>query len=64
MARTVGDFVLERVAVWGVRRVFGYPGDGIDGITTALARNLFMALARGDSDRGAIFNQLFKQLAA
>jgi pyruvate dehydrogenase (quinone) len=38
MAKTVGDFVLERLAVWGVRRVFGYPGDGINGITTALAR--------------------------
>jgi pyruvate dehydrogenase (quinone) len=38
MPRTVGDFVLERLAVWGVRRVFGYPGDGINGITTALGR--------------------------
>src|ERR1700753_79012 len=38
MAKTVGDFVLERLAVWGVRRVFGYPGDGINGITTALGR--------------------------
>jgi len=27
-------------------------------------KNLFMALARGDSDRGAIINQLIKQLAA
>jgi pyruvate dehydrogenase (quinone) len=27
-------------------------------------RNLFLALARGDSDRSAILNQLFKQLAA
>jgi pyruvate dehydrogenase (quinone) len=38
MARTVGDFVLERLAVWGVRRIFGYPGDGINGITSALGR--------------------------
>ena len=38
MAKTVGDFVLERLAVWGVRRVFGYPGDGINGITSALGR--------------------------
>ncbi len=28
------------------------------------AKNLFMALARGDSDRGAILGQLIKQLAA
>jgi len=38
MAKTVGDFVLERLAVWGVRRLFGYPGDGINGIITALGR--------------------------
>ena len=30
--------MLERLATWGVRRVFGYPGDGINGITTALGR--------------------------
>jgi pyruvate dehydrogenase (quinone) len=38
MTATVGDFVLARLGVWGVRRVFGYPGDGINGITTALGR--------------------------
>jgi pyruvate dehydrogenase (quinone) len=27
-------------------------------------KNLFLALARGDKDRGAILDQLFKQLAA
>jgi pyruvate dehydrogenase (quinone) len=32
MGKTVGDFVLQRLAVWGVERVFGYPGDGINGI--------------------------------
>jgi pyruvate dehydrogenase (quinone) len=38
MGKTVGDFVLQRLAVWGVERVFGYPGDGINGITAALGR--------------------------
>src|SRR5436305_14982529 len=38
MAKTVGDFVLERLAVWSVQRVFGYPGDGINGIVSALGR--------------------------
>src|SRR2546422_1861940 len=33
MAKTVGDFVVERLRAWGVQRVFGYPGDGINGIT-------------------------------
>lgn len=40
MAKTVGDFLLERLEQWGVRRVFGYPGDGINGIVAALGRQL------------------------
>lgn len=38
MSKTVGDFVLERIGLWGVRRVFGYPGDGINGLVSALGR--------------------------
>src|ERR1700753_1949207 len=38
MSRTVGDFVVERLAAWGVRRIFGYPGDGINGVFGALQR--------------------------
>jgi pyruvate dehydrogenase (quinone) len=38
MAKTVGDFLLERLGRWGVKRIFGYPGDGINGIVTALGR--------------------------
>ena len=34
----VGDFVVERLHAWGVRRIFGYPGDGINGVTGALQR--------------------------
>jgi pyruvate dehydrogenase (quinone) len=33
----VGEFVLERLSEWGVRRVFGYPGDGINGVVLAFA---------------------------
>jgi pyruvate dehydrogenase (quinone) len=29
---TVGQFILQRLAEWGVKNVFGYPGDGINGI--------------------------------
>lgn len=36
MAKTVGDFLIERLIEWGVQRVFGYPGDGITGITSGL----------------------------
>src|SRR6201995_4447102 len=38
MAQTVGDFIVERLAAWGVRRIFGYPGDGINGVFGALQR--------------------------
>jgi pyruvate dehydrogenase (quinone) len=38
MARTVSDQVIERLVDWGVRRVYGYPGDGINGVMGALRR--------------------------
>jgi pyruvate dehydrogenase (quinone) len=38
MADTVADFIWQRLQAWGVRRVFGYPGDGIGGLIGALAR--------------------------
>ena len=38
MAETVSDFLIERLHQWGVRRIFGYPGDGINGIMGALGR--------------------------
>jgi pyruvate dehydrogenase (quinone) len=44
MTRTVADFVLARLREWGLRRVFGYPGDGINGFLGALER------ADGDLD--------------
>src|SRR3954466_452223 len=38
MAETVGDHVVQRLLAWGVRRVYGYPGDGINGLLGALER--------------------------
>lgn len=38
MAAIVGDFVLQRLSEWGVKRVFGYPGDGINGLMGAMGR--------------------------
>ncbi|MDQ0562429.1 pyruvate dehydrogenase (quinone) [Rhizobium mesoamericanum] len=38
MSQTVGDFVVSRLYAWGVRRIFGYPGDGINGVFGALNR--------------------------
>jgi pyruvate dehydrogenase (quinone) len=34
----VGDYLLERLRAWGVQHVFGYPGDGINGILAAWGR--------------------------
>ena len=44
MARTVSDFLLARLREWGVHRVFGYPGDGINAILGALQE------AKGDPE--------------
>src|SRR6201997_639525 len=38
MSQTVGDFPVERLRAWGVRKIFGYPGDGINGVFGALNR--------------------------
>ena len=38
MAQLVADFVLSRLKEWGVHRVFGYPGDGINGFLGAFDR--------------------------
>src|SRR5689334_2001416 len=38
MADTVSDFLLQRLKAWGVHRIFGYPGDGINAIMGALRR--------------------------
>ena len=38
MTTTVGDFIVERLYRWGVRRIYGYPGDGINGVFGALQR--------------------------
>jgi pyruvate dehydrogenase (quinone) len=37
MAKTVSDFFWERMHGWGVRRVYGYAGDGINHLIGALA---------------------------
>jgi hypothetical protein len=38
MSETAGDFLLERLHASGVRLMFGYPGDGINGVFGALNR--------------------------
>ncbi|HEX3446370.1 MAG TPA: thiamine pyrophosphate-binding protein, partial [Chthoniobacterales bacterium] len=38
MSETVGDFLIKRITEWGLRRIYGYPGDGINGIIGAIDR--------------------------
>ena len=40
----VADYVLQRLGEWGIHRIFGYPGDGINGFLGALDR------AKGDPE--------------
>ena len=44
MADLVADFLLKRLTEWGVKRIYGYPGDGINALVGALDR------ADGDPD--------------
>jgi len=39
MGKLTADFLLERLAQNGVRRIYGYPGDGINAIIGALERH-------------------------
>ncbi|NYT37394.1 thiamine pyrophosphate-requiring protein [Allopusillimonas soli] len=36
--QTVSDFILSRLAEWGIQRIYGYPGDGINGLIGAFGR--------------------------
>lgn len=38
MAQSVSDFLVERLSQWGIKRIYGFPGDGINGIMGALDR--------------------------
>ena len=38
MAQTVADVLLARLREWNVKQIFGYPGDGINGLLAAWGR--------------------------
>lgn len=38
MSATVSDFILERLNEWGVHRIYGFPGDGINALTASVRR--------------------------
>jgi len=35
---TVSDFLIKRITQWGIHRIYGFPGDGINGIIGAIDR--------------------------
>ncbi len=39
MSETVSTFLLRRLRAWGVEQVFGHPGDGINGMFAAWAKD-------------------------
>src|SRR5256885_3563855 len=38
MDETASDFLIKRIAEWGPKRIYRYPGDGINGIIGAIDR--------------------------
>jgi pyruvate dehydrogenase (quinone) len=38
MFETASDFLIKRITEWGIKRIYGYPGDGINGIIGAIDR--------------------------
>lgn len=38
MSTSVSDFLIQRLSEWGIRRIYGFPGDGINGIIGAIGR--------------------------
>lgn len=36
MSKTVADLLVERLIEWGVDTIFGFPGDGVNGLFEAL----------------------------
>src|SRR5438067_2236487 len=38
MTETASDFLIKRITEWGLKRIYGYPGDGINGIIGAIDR--------------------------
>src|SRR5256885_1773830 len=55
MTQTVGGFLLKRLQQWGVKRIYGYPGDGINGIMGALGRNEEMEFIQARHEELAAF---------
>ena len=49
------DFLVQRLQSWGIRRLYGYPGDGINGIMGALGRHPDMEFIQARHEELAAF---------
>jgi len=61
MSDTVGDYLLERLSTWGIKRIYGYPGDGINGIMGAFSRS---SNGRGGGHRPEFVQARHEEMAA
>lgn len=55
MPQTTSDFLIQRLGQWGVKRIYGYPGDGINGIMGALERHQSMRFVQVRHEEMAAF---------
>src|SRR5437016_4380293 len=55
MAQTTADFLIQRLGQWGVKRIYGYPGDGINGIMGALEHHESMRFVQVRHEEMAAF---------
>ena len=55
MAETVGDFILKRLHDWGVRIIYGFPGDGISGLVAAVGRDETIKFVQTRDEEEAAF---------
>lgn len=55
MSDTVADFILKRLHAWGIRRIYGYPGDGIAGLVSALGRDKSIEFVQTRHEEEAAF---------
>ena len=52
------EFFVERLKTWGVKRIFGYPGDGINGVIGALQQRRWHRLHPGRHEEMAAFTAI------
>ncbi len=53
MAKTVGELLVDRLIEWRVDTIFGFPGDGINGVFEALRENKYLHSHRRRSGTGS-----------